>query len=1436
MATSSKRDTQLSIGVTTSGQDAVKTLRDAVAGLAKEGGDAAPEFQRLIAEIDKLGTQQSAIDQFVTLKRETVDLSASMTQAAANVDRLGAQLPEVAAATQRLAQAQNEAKTAFDGQKALLEEARQSLSKLRAEYTGSARSTDEYKVAAGELKSTIAQLSTNVKESRAEYTSASEAAKQAAAAEKTLSAEFNASLNTAKQLSTALGARNRALDESRASLAANGIETNNLNQAQTGLKNTLDQITTEINQQVTATTQARAAQQAFATIANDVAAALEKEQVAAQNAARTLQQEEQAIAAVAAATAKYLAEQQAATAATEKAEAEQKALAAATAKAAIEWQQEAEALVNARIATDNHVKDIEKMIAVQRELAAQDAFAKTAAQAKKLVDAGNYVRFWEQALEEAEATQRKVAESAKQAATALDNAFAKTGVRAANAIQTEIAQVSSALQLLASNTRVSGAEFDRAFAAGQARIKSLEAELRGVPEAVTQTGGAVSYLKQQFSQLAAIYGGIQLGQAFIEANTQIETLRRTLTFVTGSSAAAAKQIALLQDVANKTGVSVGSITDAFVRFQASASQAGIQSQVVQDLFVGISAAAGKMGLSSDRVALSLEAISQIAGKGVVSMEELRGQLGDSLPGAMAIAARSTGLTVSQFTKLVETGQVLSEDFLPLLSAELKKTFGDGTTQVEGFAQAWNRLKNSITLVAQQAADSSAFKALASTMDFLAKNMQSVVDGGYAIGKAFVALKAIQIAGEFTGISAALRANALEQERNALAVTQRAAAQRASVAAQEAATLVTVANTVVTVENTVAAKANALAWGTMESNLARSTAATATAATSMGLLGRAATAGGGAIRGLSALVGGLPGLLLATVVSGKEVGTWLGEGAAKWLGYGKRIEEAEAKMKATDEALRKSGETARALPASWLQVAAGYATATAAAEKSILTQTKLAEAAKAVADTSVKVAQLSGNEAEARTVAANAALNLVSAYQKVSDSQKAQLTLLEQERAALIASVGGEQNLRGAKLDAIKAIDQKIERSKAETAQAVAATEAAKEEAASRTLTVQVNNDNAASLDTLKAAYLGAVESAKFLTAALKEGFATQETVNAANIAAATAERLYIDALDDTVKALQRKAAQQVAATNSAKAANDVEVQQAITAEKYADSIGNQYGVVQAKITQKELEIKATELNVTAMQNEAKSSIAVAEAKKAELEASGALTLDKKAEIDLSIAAAQAKLKEADASKEKVKQLQIELNNLRINGTTQGQVSQSNVNAIHTEISAREQLIATREKELDLSRREAALAEDARQSKNTAGQTVQQELPTYLSILNQLKSYGLGDKSADQIAKQFTDARGQVPYFDNPGQKKYGQFGDTLGAAVQRAASAEIYQNGGTANPDKTTTSASGATGTSRTVNVVINGRPTAVNVASDTDATTLENLIKTLGQAASTSS
>ena len=110
-----------------------------------------------------------------------------------------------------------------------------------------------------------------------------------------------------------------------------------------------------------------------------------------------------------------------------------------------------------------------------------------------------------------------------------------------------------------------------------------------------------------------------------------------------------------------------------------------------------------------------------------------------------------------------------------------------------------------------------------------------------------------------------------------------------------------------------------------------------------------------------------------------------------------------------------------------------------------------------------------------------------------------------------------------------------------------------------------------------------------------------------------------------------------------------------------------------------------------------------------------------------------------------------------------------------------------------------------------------------------------------------DDRGNVPYFDNPGMRKYGQGGDTISRALLRAAEGytinrPLDANGKlvsatTQSAQTQTVSATSSptqaaqTTTTQVIRIDLNGKSTNIGVASAGDAAALKSILQQLATA-----
>src|SRR5574337_802789 len=237
-------------------------------------------------------------------------------------------------------------------------------------------------------------------------------------------------------------------------------------------------------------------------------------------------------------------------------------------------------------------------------------------------------------------------------------------------------------------------------------------ELEKSTERLGKSEAAIGGLTNAFKALAASL----VFKAFVDANVEVEKFERSMTLLKGSAGAAGQEFAYVSGVAKTLGLNLFETADAYVQLTAATKGTALEGAATREIFEAVSKAMAALGKSGADTQGALLAVSQMVSKGTVSMEELRGQLGERLPGAFQIAAQAMGVTTSELDKLVSSGKVTAEEFLPKFAAGLRATFGD-TTQVDGFAASLNRMQTAV---------SEAFVMIgkAGTFDALTKGVQT----------------------------------------------------------------------------------------------------------------------------------------------------------------------------------------------------------------------------------------------------------------------------------------------------------------------------------------------------------------------------------------------------------------------------------------------------------------------------------------------------------------------------------------------------------------------------------------------------------------------------------------------------------------------------------------------------------------------------------------
>lgn len=228
--------------------------------------------------------------------------------------------------------------------------------------------------------------------------------------------------------------------------------------------------------------------------------------------------------------------------------------------------------------------------------------------------------------------------------------------------------------------------------------------------AIRELGGEFANATKQVLLFGTAYKGLAFLMDFPaqvgSAVAALQSFNNTLSAITPNAEAAAQANDFILGVVDKYNVPLQSARDGFTKLYASMSPAGFSGEDIEELFLGVSQAAATFGMSADKVDRVNYAFAQMASKGQIMSEELKGQLGDVLPGAMGIFAEAAGLegpdAIQQFSKALEDGAFKGENMNKLLknvAIILQEEFGPGA---EGAARTFqgltNRMRTSMKLL------------------------------------------------------------------------------------------------------------------------------------------------------------------------------------------------------------------------------------------------------------------------------------------------------------------------------------------------------------------------------------------------------------------------------------------------------------------------------------------------------------------------------------------------------------------------------------------------------------------------------------------------------------------------------------------------------------------------------------------------------------------
>lgn len=195
------------------------------------------------------------------------------------------------------------------------------------------------------------------------------------------------------------------------------------------------------------------------------------------------------------------------------------------------------------------------------------------------------------------------------------------------------------------------------------------ARLKAVRESAWLQDRANSSLRQLVGGFVSAYAMLELAQKTIDAGVKRQSAQLASTAIFGGDTQQARMFAAT--FSHQIGQNYTDTMKQYSNFAAGA-QPELGFQGTQEFYKNAAMFSRIRGATDEDLKGIMIAFQQMASKGKIQAEELRGQLGDRLAGAVQLFADAIGKTPQELDKMMKDGKLLAKDVLPKVSERMRE--------------------------------------------------------------------------------------------------------------------------------------------------------------------------------------------------------------------------------------------------------------------------------------------------------------------------------------------------------------------------------------------------------------------------------------------------------------------------------------------------------------------------------------------------------------------------------------------------------------------------------------------------------------------------------------------------------------------------------------------------------------------------------------------
>lgn len=316
-------------------------------------------------------------------------------------------------------------------------------------------------------------------------------------------------------------------------------------------------------------------------------------------------------------------------------------------------------------------------------------------------------------------------------------------------------------------------------------LRTLNNNTNSLRDSIGNLGTGFSSLNRLMLNTQVVLTGLTAAFGFreiVQSIMNFERFSNTLRTVSGNTENYTDNLRFLYSEADRIGFSVGEVGNAFARLSVAMQGAGFTNNDVQQSFTNLSEAARNFGLSSADTNGVIRALEQSMSKGKFMAEEVRLQLGDRLPIAMAALQAAVERVDGGFVdinKRFEEGSLDVQRYGLAFMEEIRRMSGGAEALARtstSMQAAFGRLGTEFTRFTQALDEGGFGAAVASAVTQLVEFMRVARESGAleVLGQALLVVSnnLTTIAGAFAGLAAAVAGTKLVQAGAALVTLAR----------------------------------------------------------------------------------------------------------------------------------------------------------------------------------------------------------------------------------------------------------------------------------------------------------------------------------------------------------------------------------------------------------------------------------------------------------------------------------------------------------------------------------------------------------------------------------------------------------------------------------------------------------------------------------------